>query len=75
MLTVAGVILGIIVGGLARLGDYDETTVMLVSFPGELLMRMLKLLILPLIVSSLITGKYHEVIFPYLMSATRASSR
>ncbi|KAG1689113.1 Excitatory amino acid transporter 2 [Nymphon striatum] len=56
VLTVAGVVFGIIIGGLARFGTYDDKTVMLISFPGELMMRMLKLLILPLIVSSLISG-------------------
>eukprot|EP00062_Callorhinchus_milii_P023416 gi/632982234/ref/XP_007908026.1/ PREDICTED: excitatory amino acid transporter 2-like [Callorhinchus milii] len=36
--------------------DLSNTTVLLISFPGDILMRMLKMLILPLIISSLITG-------------------
>ncbi|KAG8181608.1 hypothetical protein JTE90_017728 [Oedothorax gibbosus] len=56
MLTIVGVLLGILLGFLARMGSYSEDAVALVSFPGEILMRMLKMLILPLIISSMISG-------------------
>uniref|UniRef100_A0A8C9AS68 Amino acid transporter n=1 Tax=Prolemur simus TaxID=1328070 RepID=A0A8C9AS68_PROSS len=56
-LTVFGVILGAVCGGLLRLATpLHPDVVMLISFPGDILMRMLKMLILPLIISSLITG-------------------
>ena len=32
---------------------------MLISYPGELFMRLLKLMILPLVIASLISGMYH----------------
>nr|prf neuronal Glu transporter EAAC1 [Rattus norvegicus] len=54
--TVAAVVLGIVVGVLVRghseLSNLDKYF----AFPGEILMRMLKLVILPLIISSMITG-------------------
>ncbi|XP_072388062.1 excitatory amino acid transporter-like [Diabrotica undecimpunctata] len=55
-LTLIGVILGAIIGSILRQVDVSETTVLLISYPGEIYMRLLKLLILPLILSSLITG-------------------
>ncbi|XP_043938589.1 excitatory amino acid transporter 2 isoform X3 [Protopterus annectens] len=56
-LTVVGVILGAIIGCLLRLASpIHPDIVMVISFPGDILMRMLKMLILPLIISSLITG-------------------
>ncbi|XP_069765144.1 excitatory amino acid transporter 2-like [Narcine bancroftii] len=56
-LTVLGVILGAVIGCLLRsLPDLGPDLLVLISFPGDILMRMLKMLILPLIVSSLITG-------------------
>lgn len=54
--TIAGVVLGLVLGFVGRYGNYTEETIMLISFPGDILMRMLKMLILPLIVSSLIAG-------------------
>ncbi|KFM69541.1 Excitatory amino acid transporter 2, partial [Stegodyphus mimosarum] len=56
MLTIAGVLIGILVGFLARMGEYDDDVVELVSFPGDILLRMLKMLILPLIISSMVSG-------------------
>ncbi|XP_040024015.2 excitatory amino acid transporter 2-like isoform X2 [Gasterosteus aculeatus] len=56
-LTVLGVILGAVSGMLLRVASpIDPNIVMVISFPGDILMRMLKMLILPLIISSLITG-------------------
>ncbi|KAI0209105.1 Excitatory amino acid transporter 2 [Lamellibrachia satsuma] len=56
VLTVLGVLLGVLIGGLGRMGSPSEDVIMLISFPGEVLMRMLKMLILPLIVSSMVAG-------------------
>ncbi|XP_039542221.1 solute carrier family 1 member 9 isoform X2 [Pimephales promelas] len=56
-LTVIGVIAGTVMGMMLRyVPDLDSNNLMLISFPGDVLMRMLKMLILPLIISSLITG-------------------
>ena len=62
VLIVAGVLIGFIIGVIAYSavqeleGDKKRETIMLISYPGELFMRMLKLIILPLIVASLITA-------------------
>ncbi|KAG9472525.1 hypothetical protein GDO78_019074, partial [Eleutherodactylus coqui] len=58
-LTVFGVIMGAVSGGLLRLASpIHPDIIMVIAFPGDILMRMLKMLILPLIISSLITGKW-----------------
>lgn len=73
MMTIAGVGLGILLGALLRLAELSEDAIMLISFPGDILMRMLKMMILPLIISSLIAGapstllysnKHQKKIFP-----------
>ncbi|XP_003702289.2 excitatory amino acid transporter 2 isoform X1 [Megachile rotundata] len=56
ILTIAGVLLGLILGFLGRLFNPSPQAITLISFPGELLMRLLKMFILPLIISSLIAG-------------------
>uniref|UniRef100_A0A3Q3WIZ9 Amino acid transporter n=1 Tax=Mola mola TaxID=94237 RepID=A0A3Q3WIZ9_MOLML len=56
-LTILGVFLGSIAGMLLRhISPLPPDVVMIIAFPGEILMRMLKMLILPLVVSSLVTG-------------------
>uniref|UniRef100_A0AAY4DY39 Amino acid transporter n=1 Tax=Denticeps clupeoides TaxID=299321 RepID=A0AAY4DY39_9TELE len=53
VLTTSGIGLGVLVREYASLSNLDKQYF---GFPGELLMRMLKLVILPLIISSMITG-------------------
>lgn len=54
---IPGVILGAVAGILLRVASpIHPDIVMVIAFPGDILMRMLKMLILPLIISSLITG-------------------
>ncbi|XP_078239615.1 excitatory amino acid transporter 2 isoform X3 [Pogona vitticeps] len=52
-----GVVMGAVCGALLRMATpINPDVIMLIAFPGDILMRMLKMLILPLIISSLITG-------------------
>merc|ERR1719270_1138703 len=56
VITFAGVSLGVMVGLLLRKYQLDSVTVSYIAYPGELFMRLLKLMILPLVIASLITG-------------------
>lgn len=52
--TLVGVIFGIVAGAILRPYGFSTETILLISYPGELFMRILKLLTLPLLISSLI---------------------
>ncbi|XP_016107109.1 excitatory amino acid transporter 5-like [Sinocyclocheilus grahami] len=56
ILSVLAVVIGCLLGFFLRSKNLSEQEVKFFQFPGELLMRMLKMLILPLVVSSLMSG-------------------
>lgn len=56
LLTALGVLVGIGLGIGLRQASLPPAAVHLVAFPGELLMRVLQLLILPLIITSLVSA-------------------
>ena len=56
VLTFCSVVLGVILGVSLRVLEPSEEAITLINYPGELFMRLLKLMILPLVVASLITG-------------------
>lgn len=49
-------IITFVVGFSLRSANLSENSILLLSYPGELFMRILKLIILPLIISSLVMG-------------------
>uniref|UniRef100_A0A8C8R593 Amino acid transporter n=1 Tax=Pelusios castaneus TaxID=367368 RepID=A0A8C8R593_9SAUR len=56
ILSVLSVIVGCLLGFFLRTRRLSQQEISYFQFPGELLMRMLKMLILPLVVSSLMSG-------------------
>ncbi|XP_048768893.2 excitatory amino acid transporter-like [Ostrea edulis] len=56
VLTIGGVFAGIVLGIGLRAAEPSKEAIRLIAFPGDILMRMLKMMILPLIVSCMITG-------------------
>ncbi|KAI6182106.1 Amino acid transporter [Aphelenchoides bicaudatus] len=56
ILTLVGVAAGVIFGCIARSADFSPRTIEIIGLPGELLMNMLTLTIVPLVGASLISG-------------------
>ncbi len=56
-MTFTAVLLGFMLGFVLRLFELQDNIKQLIGFPGELLMNILKLLTVPLIASSLISGR------------------
>lgn len=56
ILTVAGVIIGVFIGLGVRNVPLTRTQIIYIGFPGELLIRLLKMIIIPLVVCSLVSG-------------------
>ncbi|XP_063061958.1 neutral amino acid transporter B(0) [Engraulis encrasicolus] len=56
ILTVAGVIIGVIIGMGVRSAGLSKVQIIYFGFPGELLIRLLKMIIIPLVVCSLVSG-------------------
>lgn len=56
ILTVAAVIVGVCIGLGVRNAKLTQTQVIYFGFPGELLVRLLKMIIIPLVVCSLVSG-------------------
>lgn len=56
ILTVAGVLVGVFIGLGVRSVTLTKTQIIYIGFPGELLIRLLKMIIIPLVVCSLVSG-------------------
>ncbi|NXP77542.1 SATT protein, partial [Ramphastos sulfuratus] len=56
LLTVSGVLAGVALGAAVRGAELGPAQVAYLAFPGELLLRMLRMVILPLVVCSLVSG-------------------
>ncbi|KAJ8384422.1 hypothetical protein AAFF_G00205550 [Aldrovandia affinis] len=56
ILTVTGVIIGVFIGLGVRSVELDRRQIIYFGFPGEVLIRLLKMIIIPLVVCSLVSG-------------------
>ncbi|EGT47255.1 hypothetical protein CAEBREN_29010 [Caenorhabditis brenneri] len=56
LMTMAGIVMGVIIGGVLRNLEPSPDVVRYVGFPGELFMNMLKAMVLPLIAASIVSG-------------------
>lgn len=63
VMTMVSVVLGVSLGFGLRPLNLSQETLQLINFPGEIFMQVLKMMILPLIFSSLISG---TLSFPFL---------
>lgn len=59
-----GIALGVLIREYSKFSNLEK---FYFAFPGEILMRMLKLIILPLIVSSMITGTLRELMWSMII--------
>ncbi|XP_017266377.1 excitatory amino acid transporter 1-like [Kryptolebias marmoratus] len=74
ILTMTAMAVGIGLGFALRQVNMSPREIMYVTFPGELLMRILKMMVLPLVISSLITGMSNVGIKTYGRIGLRAFS-
>ncbi|KAH7965313.1 hypothetical protein HPB49_006058 [Dermacentor silvarum] len=56
LLTLAGVVAGVVLGIGLRHASPSESTIVLLGMPGEVFMRCLRMLVLPMMIASIITG-------------------
>jgi L-cystine uptake protein TcyP (sodium:dicarboxylate symporter family) len=73
-LTIGAVLVGVLIGFLGRLASFSDESIMLISFPGEILMRLLKMFILPLIISSLVSGDLRFILACNTCPSIRSSN-
>ena len=56
-MTILSVFVGLILGFFLRGQDLSQESIVIINFPGEIFMQILKLMILPLIFASLVAGE------------------
>ena len=56
----AGVVVGIVSGVLLRMADLSPEQIDVLGFLGELMLRLLKMLVLPLVAGSMVAGTHRE---------------
>ena len=71
--TLVGVAVGVVVGAIARAANPTTRAVELIGFPGELFMRLLRALVIPLVSISMVCGVL--ALFEKTSGARRAAAR